>query len=246
MSFRYIIYICSIIKYNLIYIECSCCDNISHKNTFQEKKQQQTIDKYKQFADKTKKKESKDNNKILLPSNAGLGIDDNIINSSDKYNLKRFIDAQNLNYEKALQEIKSGRKKSCWIWYIFPQIAGLGYSETSKIYEFKSIDEVIEYLKNNTLRNNLIEITKALIDNRITSPEIKLEDIFTNTTDVLKFKSSMTLFDFVFNKYCNSTLKNIKNEFLINNGKNIFDEALEFFCNKKRDNVTIQKISNQK
>ena len=241
MSFRYIIYICSIIKYNLIYIECSCCDNISHKNTFQEKKQQQTIDKYKQFEDKTKKKESKDNNKNLLPSNAGLGINDNIINSSDKYNLKRFIDAQNINYEKALQEIKSGRKKSCWIWYIFPQIAGLGNSETSKIYEFKSIDEVIEYLKNNTLK-----ITKALIDNRNTDPKIKLGDIFTNTTDVLKFKSSMTLFDFVFNKYCNSTLKDIKNEFIINTSKNIFDEALEFFCNKKRDNLTIQKISNQK
>ena len=232
MSFRYIIYICSIIKYNLIYIECSCCDNISHKNTFQEKKQQQTIDKYKQFADKTKKKESKDNNKILLHSNAKLGIDDNIVDSSDKYNLK--------------QEIKSGRKKSCWIWYIFPQIAGLGESETSKIYEIKSIDEVIEYLKNNTLRNNLIEITKALIDNRNTDHKIKLEDIFTDPTDVLKFKSSMTLFDFVFNKYCNSTLKNIKNEFLINNGKNIFDKALELFCNKKRDNLTIQKISNQK
>lgn len=246
MSFRYIICICSIIKYNLIYIECSCCDNISHKNTFQEKKQQQTIDKYKQFADKTKKKESKDNNKILLPSNARLRIDDNIVDSSDKYNLKRFIDAQNLNYKKALQEIKSGRKKSCWIWYIFPQIAGLGNSETSKIYEFKSIDEVIEYLKNNTLRNNLIEITKALIDNRITNPKIKLEDIFTDPIDVLKFKSSMTLFDFVFNKYCNSTLKDVKNEFLINNDKNIFDEALEFFCNKKRDDLTIQKISNQK
>ena len=57
----------------------------------------------------------------------------------DKYNLKRFIEAQELDYEIALLEIKNGRKRSHWMWYIFPQLADLGYSSTAKYYGIRNI-----------------------------------------------------------------------------------------------------------
>ena len=70
-----------------------------------------------------------------------------------KNDLERFLKAQEKDYEHALNEIKNGRKTGHWIWYIFPQIAGLGFSSTSKYYSIKDKNEAIEYLKNKTLKN---------------------------------------------------------------------------------------------
>ena len=81
-----------------------------------------------------------------------------------EYHLERFVTAQQAHYPRALQEIKSGRKQSCWMWYVFPQIAGLGQSETARYYAIRNMDEARAYMQNAALRNNLIEISKALLD----------------------------------------------------------------------------------
>ena len=82
---------------------------------------------------------------------------------TDQYNLKRFINAQESKFQNALNEIKNGRKQSHWMWFIFPQVAGLGYSETSKFYAIKDIAEASLYLKHFVLGSGLIEISGALI-----------------------------------------------------------------------------------
>ena len=67
---------------------------------------------------------------------------------NNEYNLDRFINAQERDYQVALQEIKNGYKRSHWMWYIFPQLVDLGYSTTAKFYGIKNKDEAIAYLKN--------------------------------------------------------------------------------------------------
>ena len=78
--------------------------------------------------------------------------------------LERFFPLQEQYYDLALKEIKNGKKESCWMWYIFPQIRGLGTTHTSNLYGIKNIEEAKEYLTNKKLRNNLLEITQALLD----------------------------------------------------------------------------------
>ena len=106
--------------------------------------------------------------------------------------LDRFIKAQERDYLVALQEIKSGRKLSHWIWYIFPQIKGLGYSETAQYYSIEDIEEAKAYLNNEYLHNNLVEICQELV--KLKSNNIV--DIM-GYPDNLKLFSSMTLFNFV-------------------------------------------------
>lgn len=107
--------------------------------------------------------------------------------------LQRFILAQEINhaYDKALEEIKAGRKQSHWIWYVFPQIVGLGYSSKSRYYGITSLEEAKEYLEDETLRNRLYEITNALMEQ-----EGSAEEIF-GGIDAIKVRSCMTLFDLV-------------------------------------------------
>lgn len=103
--------------------------------------------------------------------------------------LERFLLAQQNYYQTALEEIQSGQKKSHWMWFIFPQIAGLGYSETAQYYGIKDMDEAKAYMENDTLRKNLIEISQALL-------EVGSNDAaeVMGWPDDLKLKSSMTLF----------------------------------------------------
>jgi len=103
--------------------------------------------------------------------------------------LQRFIDAQQSDYETALSEIKRGRKQSHWMWYIFPQIQGLGFSFTSKLYAIKNLHEAQAYLNHPLLGKRLKEITDALIN----LPSNNAHEIFGSPDDV-KLKSSMTLF----------------------------------------------------
>jgi uncharacterized protein (DUF1810 family) len=103
--------------------------------------------------------------------------------------LKRFIDAQEASYSNALSEIKNGRKRSHWMWYIFPQVKGLGFSETSRYYAIDNVDEATAFINHPILGRRLIDICRELL---------KLEtdnanEIFGNPDD-LKLKSSMTLF----------------------------------------------------
>ncbi len=83
------------------------------------------------------------------------------------FDLERFIKAQDgyEGYETALKEIKNGRKKSHWIWYIFPQMRGLGQSWMSHFYGIVSLDEAKAYLENDILKERLIEISSALLEN---------------------------------------------------------------------------------
>ncbi len=107
-------------------------------------------------------------------------------------NLERFIKAQKQDYEQALKEIKNGKKLTHWIWYIFPQIKGLGYSEISNYYGIDDLAEAKAYLQNEYLRNNLLEITEALLNLDSNNPTEIL-----GYPDDLKVKSSMTLFNYV-------------------------------------------------
>jgi uncharacterized protein (DUF1810 family) len=77
--------------------------------------------------------------------------------------LDRFLEAQETSYSTALSEIKNGRKQSHWIWYIFPQIAGLGFSEYSKFYAISGLVEAARYLEHPVLGSRLIEISKELL-----------------------------------------------------------------------------------
>lgn len=107
------------------------------------------------------------------------------------FDADKYLKAQNRqfgSYEQALGEIRNGRKTSGWIWYIFPQIAGLGHSAMSKTYALQSLDEAKLYLINDTLRSRLIEISEALLPHD--------EDIRTimGSPDDRKLQSCMTLF----------------------------------------------------
>ena len=104
-------------------------------------------------------------------------------------NLKRFLDAQEADYSIALSEIKTGKKRSHWMWYIFPQIQGLGFSETSRFYGIKDINEAQEFLEHPVLGARLVEISSQLLDLKGNNAN----KIF-GSPDDLKLKSSMTLF----------------------------------------------------
>jgi len=121
---------------------------------------------------------------------AGLNFDEFSLSDNEKMqDLNRFIDAQKDDFERALSEIRAGRKQSHWMWYIFPQIAGLGFSSTSKFYAIRNKTEAESYLAHPTLGRRLVEISNALleIDGKTA------HQIFGNPDD-LKLKSSMTLF----------------------------------------------------
>lgn len=104
--------------------------------------------------------------------------------------LQRFKDAQKNDYEIALREMKSGRKRSHWMWYIFPQIHGLGRTSISEYFSIKNLQEAREYLKDPVLGTRLVEISKALLDLSTSDPQA----VF-GSPDDLKLRSCMTLFE---------------------------------------------------
>jgi uncharacterized protein (DUF1810 family) len=106
--------------------------------------------------------------------------------------LERYIEAQHRDYETALNELRSGRKRGHWMWYIFLQIAGLGMTDTSKYYAIKDIQEATDYLMDQTLGVRLTNLCKALLQSETNDAY----QIF-GSPDDLKLKSSMTLFDAV-------------------------------------------------
>jgi uncharacterized protein (DUF1810 family) len=109
--------------------------------------------------------------------------------SEDPYDLNRFVRAQEHDYERALSEIKSGRKRTHWMWYIFPQIDGLGFSSTAKHYAIKSLTEAKAYLEHPTLGPRLLACAEAVV--RI--EDRSATEIF-GTPDDMKLRSCATLF----------------------------------------------------
>lgn len=129
------------------------------------------------------------------------------------YNLQRFLNAQEKDYSIALSEIKNGKKKSHWMWYIFPQIQGLGFSETSKFYAIKNLREAEDFLNHPVLGSRLIEICNELLNLETIDPH----KIFGSPDDT-KLLSSVTLFsslpgtDTVFQKVLNKLFDGKKDE----------------------------------
>lgn len=107
----------------------------------------------------------------------------------NNYNLNRFIEAQNRDYDIALAEIRAGKKASHWMWYIFPQLKGLGRISTSEYYGLSGIKEAQAYLSDPILKARLIEITGAVLAHKDKSAE----EIF-GGIDAKKLRSCMTLF----------------------------------------------------
>ena len=107
----------------------------------------------------------------------------------NNYNLNRFIEAQKRDYDAALSEIRAGRKASHWMWYIFPQLKGLGRSSTSEYYGLSGVEEAQAYLSDPILKARLIEITDAVLAHKDKSAE----EIF-GGIDAKKLRSCMTLF----------------------------------------------------
>lgn len=139
---------------------------------------------------------------------------------TDKFNLNRFIDSQESVYESALNEIKRGKKTSHWMWFVFPQYKGLGYSTTTQKYAISCVEEASMYFHHPILGRRLIEITNVFLKIENKSAYEILGD-----PDYLKMKSCMTLFDSiqtesqvfseVINKYyleskCSKTISQIK------------------------------------
>ena len=160
-----------------------------------------------------------------------------------RFDIQRFIEAQKNDYNIALKEVKNGKKESHWIWYIFPQIDGLGISEMNKKYSIKSIEEGLEYLKNDILRTNLLEITKALLEYYKKDKVKKIKEIF-DDPDNLKLQSSMTLFNYIVEKYKDSELKEIYNEFLDENNKILFKEVLDIYFDNQQCKESLKIIKN--
>ena len=105
------------------------------------------------------------------------------------YDLSRFADAHRQDYPRALAEIRNGRKQSHWMWYIFPQIRGLGISSTSQFYAIQSLDEAKAFLEHPYLGENLLEISQALL----LLDTNHARTVF-GSPDDMKLRSSMTLF----------------------------------------------------
>lgn len=106
-----------------------------------------------------------------------------------KDDLKRFLDAHQDYYQMALEEVRSGKKKGHWMWFIFPQIAGLGRSSTARYYAIRDMEEAKEFIEDATLGRNLIEISQALLDTGASDASALM-----GYPDDLKLRSSMTLF----------------------------------------------------
>ena len=144
-----------------------------------------------------------------------------------KYDLNRFRIAQESCYSQVLREIKNGKKVSHWIWFIFPQIAGLGKSEIAKRFEIANIDEAEFYLRDELLSKRLVELT------RILAYEIKgktAQEIF-GFPDYLKFHSSMTLFY--------SSVKSSKH-FVDNVDFSCFEDVIRKYFDGNLDNFTME------
>jgi uncharacterized protein (DUF1810 family) len=109
--------------------------------------------------------------------------------SADPFGLQRFVDAQEATYSRAVAELRAGRKASHWMWFVFPQVAGLGRSATSRRYAISSLDEARAYLAHPVLGPRLAECARLVAASR----SVSAAQIF-GSVDALKLRSSMTLF----------------------------------------------------
>jgi len=137
----------------------------------------------------------------------------------NQYNLNRFIEAQMATYEGAMRELARGRKESHWIWYIFPQIEGLGRSDTAKLYSIKSLEEGRAYLEHLVLGPRLVEACEILLSLK----DASMDEVM-GFPDDLKLLSSMTLFE------------------SISESNSIFTKIIEVYFDDQRDKASLMII----
>jgi uncharacterized protein (DUF1810 family) len=138
---------------------------------------------------------------------------------ADKYNLQRFVDAQSRVFDQVLLELRQGHKRSHWMWFIFPQISGLGSSEMAQRFAISGRDEALAYLDHSVLGPRLRQCTELV--NQVSGSTV--EEIF-GYPDNLKFRSSMTLFA------------------QVAPGEEVFRKALEKHFGGKPDSATIARL----
>jgi uncharacterized protein (DUF1810 family) len=131
--------------------------------------------------------------------------------------LERFIDAQKNTYSDALSEIKNGKKKSHWMWFVFPQVQGLGNSEFARKYAIRDLEEATEYLNHPELRARLVEISTAMLQSGHNNATAIL-----GKPDDMKLHSSMTLFS------------------LVEGADPVFKQVLNKFFGGKKDEKTLR------
>ena len=137
----------------------------------------------------------------------------------DQYNLNRFIEAQMAIYEGAMLELARGRKDSHWVWYIFPQITGLGSSDTIKLYAIKSLEEGRAYLKHPVLGPRLIKACEILLSLK----DASMDEVM-GFPDDLKLLSSMTLFE------------------ALSDSNSIFTKVIDVYFDSEQDEVSLKLI----
>jgi uncharacterized protein (DUF1810 family) len=135
--------------------------------------------------------------------------------------LERFVEAQDANgaYASAIAELRRGEKQTHWMWFVFPQLAGLGQSPTAQFYAIADRDEAQAYIAHPTLGSRLVECTTAVLE---WAGRKNTQAIF-GTIDAMKFRSSMTLFETVSDEDC-------------------FSGALREFYQGERDTVTLARL----
>jgi uncharacterized protein (DUF1810 family) len=134
---------------------------------------------------------------------------------SDSFDLRRFVDAQAAVYRQVVVELSHGRKQTHWMWFIFPQIAGLGFSAMAQRFAIGSRAEAVAYLEHDLLGPRLVECTRLVM----AASEKPIIDIL-GSPDDMKFLSCMTLFDAV-------------------SKQEIFAEAIAAFCPDGKDRATL-------
>ncbi len=140
--------------------------------------------------------------------------------TGEAYDLERFVAAQAPVFDAALSELRAGRKRSHWMWFIFPQLRGLGHSPTAQFYGIASLDEARAYYAHKLLGQRLLLCTKTVLGSEAPSLHALL-----GSPDDLKFGSCMTLFE------------------AAAPGQPIFGEALDRWCDGERDPRTLELLS---
>ena len=140
----------------------------------------------------------------------------------DERGLDKYVSAQARDYDDALREIRSGRKRTHWIWYIFPQLDGLGYSPTAQYYGIRDLEQAKDYMAHPLLGPRLVEISEALLALPSSDPGAVM-----GYPDDLKLCSSMTLFE------------------LAAPDQPVFGKVLDKFYGGRRDPLTLQLLGLQ-
>jgi uncharacterized protein (DUF1810 family) len=161
---------------------------------------------------------------IILPESFDNILRSPSVKRAKRPDVKRFLEAQNreyAGYKQALEEVRGGEKHGHWIWYVFPQVKGLGYSEMANYYGIKDREEGEDYLLHPTLNDRIHEISKVLLQH-----EGKTAVEIFGRLDAMKVKSSMTLFDEL-------------------SPNDVFAKVLDAFYDGERDEKTLMLLDEQ-